>query len=359
MAPKRLVVCCDGTWNTPDEVQDGKPARTNVAKIAHAVIPVDGHGTEQRVYYRKGVGTGKLDHFVGGALGWGLSRSVQDAYMFLVENHEAGDEIFLFGFSRGAYTARSVVGLIRNSGLLRRRYARKLEDAYALYRDRSDASHPRAVEAELFRKSFGHQVRIRFIGVWDTVGALGIPVDLPGLQLFSSWWKFHDVKLSTTVDNAFQALAIDERRKPFTPAIWEQQPGAQDVGQRLEQVWFAGVHSDVGGGYPETGLSDVALTWMSNRARECGLAVDLDAARMDVRPDGFAELHRSMTLYYRVFGRLVRPIPVQRTDAEGRPIVTREKAIDLAVLRATAAGADYRPRNLLSFIRAGGPQTKM
>jgi hypothetical protein len=252
-----------------------------------------------------------------------------------------------------------VVGLIRNSGLLRRRYARKLDDAYDLYRDRSDSSHPRAVEAELFRRSFGHEVRITFIGVWDTVGALGIPVDLPGVQLVSNWWKFHDVKLSTAVDNAFQALAIDERRRPFTPAIWEQQPGARDVRQRLEQVWFAGVHSDIGGGYPETGLSDVALTWMSHRATECGLALDFDAATIPVHPDAFGELHTSMTVYYRLFGRLVRPMPVQRLDADGKPIVTREKAIDLAVLRASAPDADYRPRNLLSFIRAGGPQTKV
>jgi uncharacterized protein (DUF2235 family) len=358
MAPKRLVVCCDGTWNTPDEVQDGKPARTNVAKIAHAVIPVDAHGTEQRVYYRKGVGTGRLDHFVGGALGWGLSRSVQDAYMYLVENYDAGDEIFLFGFSRGAYTARSVVGLIRNSGLLHRRYTRKLDDAYELYRDRSDATHPRLMEAALFRRSFGREVRIRFLGVWDTVGALGIPVDVPGVHLLNSRWKFHDVKLSTAVDNAFQALAIDERRKPFAPAIWEQQPEAARVGQRLEQVWFAGVHSDVGGGYPETALSDVALVWMANRAAECGLAADFDAAGLAVHPDGEADLHRSMTFYYRVFGRLVRPMPRPRTDAEGRPIVTREKVLDLAVLR-TASRADYRPPNLLSFVRAGGPQTKL
>ena len=143
MAKKRLVVCCDGTWNTPDEVRDGKPCQTNVTKIARAVvIPQATQGIEQRMYYHKGVGTGTFDHFRGGALGWGLSRNVQDAYMFFVENYDdPDDEIFLFGFSRGAYTARSVAGLLRNAGLLKREYARKLDAAYELYRDRTDCEN--------------------------------------------------------------------------------------------------------------------------------------------------------------------------------------------------------------------------
>jgi uncharacterized protein (DUF2235 family) len=188
MAKKRLVVCCDGTWNTPDEVRDGKPCQTNVTKIARAVVtPQDTQGIEQRVYYHKGVGTSTFDHFRGGALGWGLSRNVQDAYMFLVENYDdPSDEIFLFGFSRGAYTARSVAGLLRNAGLLKREYANKLDAAYELYRDRTDATHPRSVEAELFRKSFACEVRIKCIGVWDTVGALGVPVDFPGVHLIGA-----------------------------------------------------------------------------------------------------------------------------------------------------------------------------
>src|SRR5262245_22335415 len=185
MARKRLIICCDGTWNTPDAVKDGKACRTNVAKIACGVVMSDG-GAEQRVYYDKGVGTGKFDHFRGGALGWGLSRNVQDAYMYLVENFDdLADEIFLFGFSRGAYTARSVTGLIRNSGLLKRQYAGKLAEAYELYRDRSSDTHPRSIEARLFRRSFSNEVRIKLIGVWDTVGALGIPVDFPGVNLIN------------------------------------------------------------------------------------------------------------------------------------------------------------------------------
>lgn len=360
MAKKRLVVCCDGTWNTPDQVKDGNPIPTNVTKIARAVVtPRDTEGIEQRVYYHKGVGTGRFDHFRGGALGWGLSRNVQDAYMFLIDNYDhPDDEIFLFGFSRGAYTARSVAGLLRNSGLLKRKYASQLDAAYELYRDRTDATHPRSVEAELFRKSFSHEVRIKFIGVWDTVGALGIPVDFPGVQLVNDRWKFHDVKLSTSVDNAFQALAVDEHRKPFTPAIWEQQPEANQVGQRLEQLWFAGVHSDVGGGYPETGLSDLALIWMFNRAIECKLALDFTAANIALAPQANGMIHNSMTWYYRLFGELVRPMPLQRRDDNGRLMVTNEKAADQAIIRLQE-DPSYRPLNLSAFRDSGGPHANV
>jgi uncharacterized protein (DUF2235 family) len=355
MPKKRLIVCCDGTWNTPDEVRDGRPCPTNVTRLARAIVtPAGGDGVEQRVYYHKGVGTGAFDHFRGGALGWGLSRNVQDAYMFLVDNHDdPGDEIFLFGFSRGAYTARSVAGLVRNAGLLRRRNAGKLHDAYELYRDRSEATHPRSIEAELFRKSFSIEVRIKFIGVWDTVGALGVPVDFPGVHLVNDRWKFHDVKLSTYVDRAFQALALDERRKPFTPAIWQQQPLPPGVRQTLEQVWFAGVHSDVGGGYPESGLADVALGWMAKKAADAGVA--LDPGKLGIPPSGpdpMAPTHDSMTWYYRLFGELVRAIPVQRCDADGRPVVTNEKAASAAVDRLR--DPSYRPPNLIGFIDAGG-----
>jgi uncharacterized protein (DUF2235 family) len=348
---KRLVVCCDGTWNTPDQADQGVATSTNVTRFGLAVAPRSTDGSEQRVFYHKGVGTGRFDHFRGGALGWGLSRNVQDAYMLLVENFDDGDEIFLVGFSRGAYTARSVAGLIRNSGLLTRSYADRLEEAYELYRDRTDQTHPSSVEARLFRRSFALETRIKFVGVWDTVGALGIPVDEPGIQLLNDRWKFHDVVLSTYVDNAFQALAIDERRRPFTPAIWQRQPGNRT--QRLEQVWFAGVHSDVGGGYSERGLADISLKWMATRAGACGLAVDLSLAGVTVAPDPAGPLHDSLTWYYRLFAPLTRPMGAPATDGQGQPMQTCESVASSAVARV-AADPDYRPSNLRAFIDAGG-----
>src|SRR5882672_8985050 len=146
---KRIVICCDGTWNRPDQVHDGKVCASNVTKVARCVAPVDPRGIQQLVFYDKGVGTGYFDRLRGGAFGWGIKRKILDAYRFLVTTYDPGDELFFLGFSRGAYTVRSTFGLIRNSGLLKPEFASKLADAYALYRRRDAASHPDAVESEL------------------------------------------------------------------------------------------------------------------------------------------------------------------------------------------------------------------
>ena len=245
---KRLVLCCDGTWNTPDQESSGLPCHTNVTKLALAVAEKADDDREQRVFYHRGVGTRRGERIRGGAFGFGLSRNVKETYRFIVDNFEPGDDLFFFGFSRGAFTARSAAGFVRNAGVLRSECVARLDEAYALYRDR--ARHPRGVEAQLFRRSYSHETRIRFIGVWDTVGALGIPLDgLRWVNAVNRRWQFHDTYLSTTVDAAFQGLAIDEKRRPFKPAIWRQQNDAPDH-QRVKQVLFSGVHCDVGGGYP-------------------------------------------------------------------------------------------------------------
>src|SRR5947209_2557398 len=269
---KRLVICCDGTWNTPDETNQGVPVATNVTKMALAMADRDSFGVEQQMFYTRGVGTGRYDHWLGGGLGVGLSDKIQEAYMFVVDNFEVGDELFLFGFSRGAYTARSLAGFIRNAGVLKRQYTGRLKAAYELYRDRSNTTHPRSTEAQLFRATYALETRIKFIGVWDTVGALGIP-DIPVPAAIADRWKFHDVTLSTWVDYAFHALALDERRKPFLPTLWDQADDAPST-QVIEQIWFAGVHSDVGGGYRDAELADIALLWLIGKARSCGLALN-------------------------------------------------------------------------------------
>ncbi len=172
---------------------------------------------------------------------------------------------FFFGFSRGAFTARSTAGLVRNAGVLRADQVGRVDEAYDLYRKR--LAHPRSAEAQRFRDAYAVETGIRLIGVWDTVGALGIP--LSGLRLVNvvnRRWQFHDTDLSTTVGSAFQAVAIDEKRKPFKPTIWKQQPDAP-ASQQLEQVWYAGVHSDVGGGYPQRQLADITLWWMKTEPR--------------------------------------------------------------------------------------------
>ena len=351
--PRRLVICCDGTWNIPDRKDRGKVSPSNVAKIALAVTPRGRDGSEQLVFYDKGVGTEVFDRLRGGVFGWGLSRNIQDAYRFIVDAYEPGDEIFLFGFSRGAYTARSTAGLIRNSGLLKREHTDKLAAAYSLYRRRGDASHPTTVEAQLFRKAFAHEVRITFIGVWDTVGALGIPVGIPWLQ--DSWlhflnqrWEFHDVKLSSFVDNAYQAIAIDERRPQFVPTLWEQQAHAEH--QTMEQMWFAGVHSNVGGGYQDAGLSDITFLWMKGKAEALGLAFDREYIERNVAPDALGELRDSKTGFYELFPDSVRQIGLGRSANEA----VHRSAVDRMEQAHSPA---YQPPNVKAYLRRGGKVT--
>jgi uncharacterized protein (DUF2235 family) len=346
---KRLVLCCDGTWNTPDQASGGHPCPTNVTKLALAVADAGDDGKQQRVFYHRGVGTSRWERLRGGAFGFGLSRDVKDTYRFIVENFGPGDELFFFGFSRGAFTARSTAGLVRNAGVLRRECADRLDEAYGLYRDRT--SHPRGIESQLFRRSYSHETRIRFIGVWDTVGALGIPLNgLRWVNAFNRRWQFHDTDLSTTVDAAFQALAIDEKRRPFEPAVWRQQEDAQH--QRLEQVWFAGVHCDVGGGYAEGALADIALVWIADRARSSGLGLLPDAfaavapagATNEVAvvgPDAMGVLHESRTAFYRLLPPFVRPI------ANKDPV--HEYAASTAVQRR-AKDPHYAPPGLVAYL---------
>lgn len=220
VVPKRLIVCCDGTWNTADQAISGHPSPTNVTKLALSLAPADAAGARQCVYYHPGVGTSRRERLSGGAFGVGLSRNVLDGYRFLIDNYESGDLLYLFGFSRGAFTARSLAGLIRNSGILRRENVGRIDQAWVLYR--SSADTPRGVAATLFRRAYSFEPRIQFIGVWDTVGALGIPTFGPRwlkpiVARINHRWEFHDTKFSTRVKGAFQALAIDEQRAAFAP----------------------------------------------------------------------------------------------------------------------------------------------
>ncbi|MDR3662663.1 MAG: DUF2235 domain-containing protein [Mycobacterium sp.] len=357
---KRLVVCCDGTWNTPDEQRHGKLSPTNVTKTALAVAPTDPSDMEQRVFYHRGVGTSPGEHLFGGMFGYGLGRDVRDTYRFLVQNFEQGDELFFFGFSRGAYTARSTVGFVRNAGILRPENADRINDAYDLYRDRSSTSHPRGIEATLFRSSYSYETRIRFIGVWDTVGAYGIPVTgVPFAKVFNKRLEFHDTNLSSYVDSAFQALAIDEQRDPFRPTLWTEQDHTLDH-QQVEQVWFSGVHSNIGGGYPDHELSDIPLLWMVDRARGCGLAFSPGAfsigtsgsapvpdvatmpERTSVHPNPLGLLENSRTGFYRLIDRYRRPI--------GLNDPSNEYVASTAVERRDDA-PDYVPPRLVAYLK--------
>ncbi|MBD2072571.1 DUF2235 domain-containing protein [Phormidium sp. FACHB-592] len=280
---KRLVVCCDGTWQDLDCKYP-----TNVVKIAQAVKAVASDGVPQIVHYSEGIGTGpeKFDRWLGGAFGWGIDRRIQNAYRFLCFNYEAGDEIYLFGFSRGAYTARSLAGFIYKCGLLARPYIRKTKEAYALYRNR-DLS-PSKPEAEDFRMRYavypqgsapGTQIPITLLGCWDTVGKLGVPKTIPLISgRVNEKYQFHDSKLNPKIQQALHAVAIDEHRSAFEVTHMLPNSVSNDAlthKKQVSEIWFTGTHGCVGGGTKENrGLSDITLKWMMDQITALGLGLE-------------------------------------------------------------------------------------
>ena len=347
---KRIVICADGTWNKPSATTNGVACPTNVVRIAQAVAPSDPIGVTQVVFYHDGVGTHPgVDRILGGMFGIGLDRIICDIYRFLVHNFEPGDELFFFGFSRGAFTVRSVAGMIRKCGILRKHKVDQVADAFDFYRNDVKPAEQRAVD---WRAERSNETRITCIAVWDTVGALGIPFTL--FRLFAQRkYQFHDVSLSTTVDNAFHALAIDERRKPFLPTIWQIQSPDPLHPQTVRQIWFAGVHSDIGGGYASSDLSDIALAWMIRQAQTCRLAFDPETtAGVIGNPCG--EIHDSMTSYYKILGNGIRgiedPTPVP-TPPAAFPVSFEE--LDASVLTRFDAmqtmPQPYEPRPLVDY----------
>lgn len=275
---KRIVIACDGTWKRIDA-----PDPTNVARLAQAVLPVATGRVPQIVCHLDGVGTSQgtgrisrtLDRALGGAFGQGLMASVAAAYRFLVFTWAPGDEIHLFGFSRGAYTARSLAGLIRNVGILPRRAAAHIPAAIALYQARRPEGHPNGPEARAFRAHHGAaETDIAYLGVWDTVGALGLPGHLRLARLVNRGLAFHDLTLSGRVRAARHAVAVDERRRHFPPTLWDNLDALnalREGGQPYRQEWFPGDHGSVGGGGPVTALSHGALSWIAEGAVTAGL----------------------------------------------------------------------------------------
>lgn len=331
---KRLIICCDGTWNEPDK----NP--TNVVKLVRAIKPVDSAGMHQVVFYDQGVGTqGGVDKYLGGAFGKGVRRNILEAYRFLVHNYSQDDEIYCFGFSRGAYTARALVGMLNATGLIEKDELTELPEVYKYYR-----THP---EKRLGKKYIdNYRPKVTMIGVWDTVGALGAPTPLLG-RFTKRMVSFFDTRLSPFVKNAFHALAIDEQRGPFQPDLWT---GKITPNQTVEQVWFAGVHSDVGGGYRETGLSDISLKWMMEKAEQLGLEFDSNLVDNPffLQPDVTQPIHQSYGVGYKVLSYLgsdkcVRNLQGKTDDP---PINVR---IHPSVQQKCKKDTLYQPENLSTF----------
>jgi uncharacterized protein (DUF2235 family) len=266
---KNIIFCADGTWNHPDQMQDGLPADTNVYKFFKA-LPMT---AEQLPLYDDGVGAQgtPIDRLLGGAIGDGLFAKIKDGYTQIAHSYQEGDQIFLFGFSRGAYTARALAGMIAVCGLpdSTKFSGQATEAAFQAYRTPTN----RQVLLAALAADYGNRdVEIAVVGVWDTVGALGIPgCVFEGLD--EQIYGFLSLTLHPNVHAAYHAVSIDERRAEFAATLW-MPPLAP--GQELDQVWFAGVHGDVGGGYGETGLSDITLGWMMQKARAKGVSFDPD-----------------------------------------------------------------------------------
>jgi uncharacterized protein (DUF2235 family) len=288
--PKNVVVCCDGTGNEFGETN------SNVVKL-YSVLVQD--PSTQVAYYHPGLGTmgaaGALSRLSrwwtkvkGLAFGYGLVDNIGDAYIYLMQTYEPGDSVYLFGFSRGAYTVRALAAMLFMYGLLRPGNEGLVRYITRLFRGQNDDIFELARN---FKSTFSAECKPRFLGVWDTVSSVG--------------WVYNPVKLPYTANNTDihyvrHAISIDERRAFFRQNLWGKPAQDQDV----KQVWFAGVHSDVGGGYAEkeSGLAKIALQWMLNEAMAAGMRVD--SAKKDsllgvtnpndAKPDPTGPLHKSL-----------------------------------------------------------------
>ncbi len=332
---KRIVLCFDGTWNRPadDNIPEDQQVETNVRRFYESVKPLADDGVEQFAWYDQGIGTHWYDKFIGGTFGAGLDLNILEGYKVLAKNYKDGDEVFVLGFSRGAYTARSLVGLIRNCGLVKNRLLPlRTAMAYGIYRTRDDG--PDSMVASEFREVFSREIKIKFLGVWDTVGALGIPFGV--LKKFNSkLYEFHDTSLSGIVENGYHAVAIDENRRDYDVCLWNPK---EKPNQTLEQRWFVGAHSDVGGGYEDRRLSDLTLRWMQEKASEQGLDLKLvkptdENYRAPYR-DSYTEFLKGE--YGKLFPRYFRSL---RTTSFGNEL------IDETVKKRRQDDPGYKPGN--------------
>jgi uncharacterized protein (DUF2235 family) len=335
---KNIFICTDGTWNRTLQTDRGRLALSNVSKLARVIRTTK----TQLVYYDQGVGTkAGLDKWTGGAFGHGLFENVKQAYQFLVEhyvekNKKDKDNILIFGFSRGAYTARSLAGLISEVGILRKKYVSDIDSIFKMYRKKEKYKNI----IKNYTDNFCHPSRdILFLGVWDTVGSLGIPITW--LNWLTRWkYKFHNTSLSLFIQNAYHAVALDEKRWPFKPTLWETKIIKKK--QNIKQRWFPGVHCNIGGGYIDHGLSDLTFKWMIDQIKKCVKPLELDDTYIleQVKPDYCGELRESRTALY----FLSRIIPYHRNPF--RSHITNSK-IDKSVHdRMQCKNCTYHPKQI-------------
>jgi uncharacterized protein (DUF2235 family) len=368
---KNIVLCADGTGNS-----DIKERGTNVFKLYEAI---DRHGHKedpsaisQIAFYDDGVGTSKFIplRVLGGALGFGFSQNVKDLYTELAHAYEAQDKLYLFGFSRGAYTVRTLAGFIQCCGILdvqnlnQQEIAEQVNECWKKFRKiaftgsmRDDprrakvpsdnpASADNARETILApnkntRLPAYSPVDIEFLGVWDTVGAIGAPI-AELRKLINAFYPltFGELTVGPWIKRACHAISIDDERLTFAPELWNEQNG-QD--KRIEQVWFAGVHSNVGGGYSKHGMSLVTLDWMMSEAKACGLRfLERDREYIEKHQDVQDKLYdsrESLSVYYRWSPRNLAQICKKHKIPNTK--------IHISVIERIANGIDgYAPGNI-------------
>jgi uncharacterized protein (DUF2235 family) len=334
---KRIVLCADGTWNEPEQKDDktGRIRPTNVLKVARAVRPEAADGIEQVVFYLPGIGgeSEGIDKLTDGAFGHGMERNVRTLYRFLAYNYMADDRIYLFGFSRGAFTVRTLAGFMNLVGLLEKSDEFYTPKLYALYEAGKRPGSPEWQEAFAKVRNPRPCPPIHFVGVWDTVGSLGAP-GLLGQFLHPGKYKYHDTSLNQHIRHAYHALAIDERRGPFAPTLFQKPGGWSGT---LEQAWFPGCHCNVGGSLDPDGVANEALHWIVEKAEALGLEFDTKYLGYYL-PCFNSELRDSMSFKYRLMKEHVRRVGENGMHGES----LHQTALD----RMRLAECGYAPENL-------------
>jgi hypothetical protein len=378
---KRIAVLIDGTWN-----KEGPDPNTNVAKldpgnkiVTQAFIPEQASGgIAQHVIYHDGVGAdGDLvQRLLGGAIGLGLKSIVQNVYGRLAIDYVAGDEVYIFGFSRGAYAARALAGLIGASGIQRGTRQDLFEVAWQHYRVKPAArsapqtagsADQKAVADYKARAADFHGTQsqaIKCVAVWDTVGSYGVPAGI-GLAPLARYFTlavlgFHDTSFGNHVDVGLHAVGVDEHRRPFVPTFWTMPKGQQPRGQ-VEQTWFAGAHCNVGGGYEDHGLSDQALIWMIARVQALtGLEFDVDAVKANTAPsvEGAVEDSTKGWLVDHLFPhyrKVLSPVAIEHgyffnSESADQENINERVHWSVVAKRQNNAAPRYAPSNLPAVI---------
>ncbi|HEX8626247.1 MAG TPA: DUF2235 domain-containing protein [Allosphingosinicella sp.] len=370
---KRIVFCFDGTWNALNA-----DTPTNVVLTAASIERLARDGIVQIIHYDEGVGTGRLEKMSGGVFGAGLVDNVREAYRFLIFNYDPGDQIYVFGFSRGAFSARTFVGFVRHVGPLSRLHAARIDEALGLYEQRLKGADGASEKMRRFRADYAAAVcvgddddswrcknvpgyekgkapplKIRYLGIWDTVAALGLPAALPLSGWLNREHEFHDPSVTDFVESARHAVAIDERRSTFPATLCGDLEAlnaakgktADAPDAPYQEKWFPGVHGAVGGGGDIRGLSDGALDWVLKGAKLAGLKLDVDhGSRIHgFRPDPYAPIVNVRKPEASLLQKLVKDRPGPEHVWQVSTAAIRRWKADPAKLPDKAP---YRPKTL-------------